>query len=274
MKRPVSSIRLSVFFFWLVSHHSFGQGIVASALGLEGTAVADGAALFQNPAMLAKQQFAEISIQHYNHFRIGNWNDLSIFGSTVTSPRSAFSAGYSLQGFPGFQTHILGIASGMTCSKKIAVGIAGGIEMMRIGDALTQSSKSLMAKAGLTYSLSSLLQLGVVINNPHRWITVNEDPESKSTEISAGISYEPSRNFTWYVELNHDMVSGSCNSGIQYNPGENIACRIGYNGASKQISAGLGFLYKILCIDAAVLHHPFLGVSTGISIRYSIISRS
>jgi hypothetical protein len=246
---------------------SLSQGVAAASLGLEGTALIDGYGLAQNPATLALYKKSEIGIQHFNRFRIGNWNDIAIYGITNTGRQTVLSAGYTMQGFPGYQTHSILLGGGIKCGKRMSVGLATGIAATSIIEQSQKNNIGIEGKAGITYAINSKLLFGLTVNNPQDLL---KDLSENNSNVSSGLKYCPSSVFVCCIEIIQSAEKANAGIGIEYKPAEKIACRVGFHGASRQSSIGIGFNYSRLIINVAVLNHPYLGLSTGLSLSYCI----
>lgn len=270
MTKELSITGLALFLFLAQPSSIVAQGAASSSMGLEGVAVFDGAGILQNPATLAQQETSSISIQHFNRFRVGNWNDLAIYANVATSSTAVISGAYTLKGFPGFQTHSVAVATGLSCSKKMNIGIIVDLAKNQLEEKTAATGLQANGKTGFTYAVNPKMTFGLVLQNPHRWMTRNQSPISPTQRIIAGIQYKPSEIFSIWLEADqHEHLSG-INIGLQYAPVENISCRFGYKGVSKEMSGGIGIIYNSININAAVIHHPYLGISTGIAITYRI----
>lgn len=270
MTRKLAVTGLSIFLSLIQSHWTAGQGAAAISMGLEGATQVDGAGILHNPSTVAMQRTSSICIQHFNRFRVGNWNDLAIYGNMVTGTSTVVSAAYSLKGFPGFQTHSLGLATGIRCSKKMSLGTAAHLAKTQLIEKKSNINLEVNVNAGITYTVNTKTTYGLILQNPHRWLTNDLSNVSSAPRIIAGLQYKPSEIFSVSLEADHEKLFSGINIGMQYNPVENISCRIGYKGASKEMCGGVGIIYNLITIDAAVIHHPYLGVSTGITIAYCI----
>ena len=242
---------------------------IADGMGSTGITMGDCWSSYQNPAGLSFIQNSFISLYQLNHFGIGEWNDIAICGGTEIKKHSFASLGLSQMGFNGYKSTALIASTSLQTSNKFRTGISlKGINEKIPGD-LKNNTQDLVGSLGCIYECSAKLSLGLSINDIS---ALNSSIRPNDLTIISGIKYQTSSNVFLIAEAESREQNIFFHTGMCYFPVPSIACRIGYTTTNNQIHAGLGFSFQRWSIDASCKLHPYLGVSSGISICYKISS--
>ncbi|MEO1049536.1 MAG: hypothetical protein AAFX87_02885 [Bacteroidota bacterium] len=119
--------------------------------------------------------------------------------------------------------------------------------------------------------LSRSFVVGAYILNVNQTRLNEFEDERAPTILSAGFSYQASKEFTINGEVEKDIAFPAITKvGIAYQPFEKFVFRAGFHINPRNSFFGLGFKRKRLAIDYALQHNPVLGISHQTGLIYSI----
>lgn len=235
---------------------------------LTGVNPSDPGAITGNPSALVLSEGKHISCTQLNHYRIGEWNDVSIGFSSRMTRGSGVSIGLMQEGFQGFRTIRIPVALGIQAGSKFLTGISLEYTSSRIENVIAQAAQHVRTSIGCTVLLSSQILAGIQVCDLQQALSHRKMPAQFPASVAGGITWNPSSIFSWNVEMLADAYQFNLINGMEYRPSEKVACRIGYSVQDKQLSAGFGYSVRKLRIDALVRHHSFLGFSSGMGLDY------
>jgi hypothetical protein len=239
-------------------------------MSIEGVTSTGHQSLDGNPAGLGHADNMHVFCRQFNHYHVGDWNDVSVDFSWSPRRSVGIESAFRKEGFEGFRTTRIPLGIGISLGKKIDAGIS--IEYLSL---LTTTDRTLRtsrmnATAGCRIAMSGKTVIGFVLRGIPAFFSNNPYPVDPSPSITSGFTWMPSATFSIHIELVADNTGQAIMTGIEYVPNEAVACRLGYDARTGQFSGGAGYRIGRFSIDAAVKHHPFLGLSTGICLDYRL----
>lgn len=268
---------------------SGGVGARPMALGGAYTAVADGPlAIRYNASGLANEDRIRLFAEYSPSFLDINRTNLAISGpmwgggaglsfgmidygsitrTTVTNKTGAGSFGAA--------DYLLRFAYGRQITERLALGSALGWYHLEIDDI---TADGIAADLSMTY-LTRIdgLQIGAAVRNIGTRAQFERDQEELPLTLTLGTSYRP--NHKWLIAADYELargIAGAIKAGVEFNPVEMLALRLGYDGrneAGSGLTVGAGFRMNDLALDYAYIPFGDLGEAHRVSLEYAFGGR-
>lgn len=221
---------------------------------------------FQNEAILGVNRNFSAGVCYENRFSLA---ELSARSAALIVPAGRASLGglFSDFGFEGLRRHTISLACGLPLSEKISSGVGLGyfIENCPSG----YNDRMLITfGAGILVSASETVSIGIHIFNPGPGAIRKQ---YLPMTIRAGVAFLPSPRL--YTALEAEMSTGNnlvIKTGFEYGTSERLWIRGGFRTENSSFSFGMGYRLKAMKIDAGFLTHERLGISSSISVIFTI----
>jgi hypothetical protein len=221
---------------------------------------------FHNQATLAFNKSFSFGFNYENRFNIRELGTRSA-GLIIPAGKTNLGALYSHFGYSDFSRDIIGIASGMKLSDKIAAGVQVDYFSERTSGEY-ENIQVVTCEAGLLILPSENTRIGIHIFNPVP-NSLRKSYLPSSLRIGAG-SY---LNKLLFAGVEAEMSTGSnllIRTGFEYEAGKNFWLRGGYCTDNNSFSFGLGYLVKFMQLDLGFVAHDKLGVTSSVSLIFKI----
>ena len=239
------------------------------SLGMGGNVVTQ-SVLF-NPALINHRDSKSIHLEYFNRFKL---KEASTISGSFYYPNSWLSAGVDISvfGYDKYREMMVRLISGKRLSEQWSLGI--GVQYSFLQAELLESTRSrLSTDLGITFTPIDKLLIGMLIMNlPSVYMG------DKMIDIEYFKSYLIQIGFQWEF-INNMLIAGSAgttdtetvvgNLGIEYTAFDSFRIRAGVQTASFLPSLGVGYSFSMFTIDAAVVYHSVLGMSTGVGLSIS-----
>jgi hypothetical protein len=221
-----------------------------------------------NVANLAHQTNPSLGAAYQMRF---NMSELSSRTGVFVLPSSfgtlsalIYQSGYSKSNYNRY---------GLSYSRTFGDNVAAGLQFNYLSHQVEGADRAggFYSSLGIVYALSSSFDLGVFIQNPEQG-TINYIDEAYSipTYFNTGIRYRPSGSVTIMAELEKEQEQDIIfKSGIEFSFKDRLALRAGFTGQPIELTFGGGLNFSGLTIDFGFSHHPQLGLTSGVGLRYS-----
>jgi hypothetical protein len=221
---------------------------------------------FHNQATLAFNKSFSFGFNYENIFNIRELGTRSA-GLIVPAGKSNLGAVYSHFGYSDFSRDIIGIASGMKLSDKIAAGVQVDYFSERTSGEY-DNIQSVTFEVGLLLLPSENTRIGIHLFNPVP-NSLRKSFLPSALRIGAG-SY---LNKLLFAGVEAEMSTGSnllIRTGFEYEAGKNFWLRGGYCTDNNSFGFGLGYLVKFMQLDLGFVTHDKLGVTSSVSLIFKI----
>lgn len=245
---------------------------VASARALAtGGNVATQSILF-NPSLLAFNNEKVIHLQYANRYAMKELSSISV-ACYLPHPTLSWGIDVCSFGYDEYRESMFRLSLAKRLNRKWSLGI--GLQYGLLQSVLSESNESCIAvDVGLTHRPIDRLLIGVLITNlPSIHLTKGAigNEVFMSYSVQAGFQYT-------LLEGLYLMGNGSTmreqafvgSVGLRYEIKEGFSVAAGIQGAPLQPSGGVTYRYKNFAVDAAVLYHTVLGVSTALGLSYRL----
>jgi len=225
---------------------------------------------FHNQASLAFNNSFSFGFNYENRFNIRELGTRSA-GLIIPAGKTSVGALYSHFGYSDFSRDIIGIASGMRFSNKIAAGVQVDYFSERTSGEY-DNIQSVTCEAGIIVMMSENTRIGIHIFNPVP-NSLRKSFLPSSLRIGAGSFL----NKFLFAGIEAEMSTGSnllIRTGFDYETGKNFWLRGGYCTDNNSFSFGLGYLVKFVQIDLGFVTHDKLGVTSSVSLIFKMKSKS
>jgi hypothetical protein len=221
---------------------------------------------FHNQATLAFNKSFSFGFNYENRFNIRELGTRSA-GFIIPAGKTNLGALYSHFGYSDFSRDIIGIASGMKVSDKIAAGVQVDYFSERTSGEY-DNIQSVSCEAGIIVMISEYTRIGIHLFNPVP-NSLRKSFLPGALRIGAG-SY---LNKLLFAGVEAEMSTGSnllIRTGFEYEAGKNFWLRGGYCTDNNSFSFGLGYLVKFIQLDLGFVTHDKLGVTSSVSLIFKI----
>ena len=221
---------------------------------------------FSNQALLAQNRQYAAGINCLNRFNIA---ELGTYSAGLILPAGKNSAGilFSRFGYSEYSREKIGLASGLQLSEKISAGIQIDYFAVRTSNKYA-NYQSLTFEAGILIHPSDNITAGIHLFNP---VPNSLRKSFLPSSLTAGVGIELNRSSFTAAEVT--MSSGkplAIRMGFDYEAAANLHIRGGFTTENTSFSFGTGFRMNAVMIDIGFATHERLGVTTAVSLTYSI----
>lgn len=263
--------------FLIYSLGVFSQSIfynspVSLGTGATGVTQTDVWSIMQNPAGTANIHEMGFAMGYYLPYFA---NELSSQSIMVAFPSSfgVVAGGLSHFGFQLYQENRIDL----NYAKNITPNLRAAFQLNLQSNHISQSGSGYQFYSGfgLHYLPGENIVLGFYLSNPERAVLTiqNEDVVIPSVYI-LGLSWKASESFRISTEMEKQLEFKSLvKFGMEYNITNSVWIRIGVLGKPINYTFGLGFKLNRLKLDAALIHHQILGISTSIGLSFQIAGK-
>jgi hypothetical protein len=277
MKRTILKsgfLTLAVLFISLLKGLSIGEetqiGAKEVSLGNAGVALISPFSVFNNQAALAYITDFTLAVDYRQPFMIDGFAQKSLV-IVAPSPVSAFALSLQQKGINGYNETHFGLAFAKSLGKKFSAGIRFNYFLT----SFPEQQKSLGAffvDFGVIYKTTSNLTFGLHIFNPSRASIESLNLKSNlPVGFTSGIALKGSENLLFVGAVAYYIDKPlNISTGLEYKFTEAFSLRFGLSGKPIQHSAGFGYRFKNVLVDAAIVHHETLGYTPSISLGLNL----
>lgn len=221
---------------------------------------------FHNQASLAGNKSYSLGFNYENRFGIEELGT-RVAGLTIPAGKASLGVVYSYFGYPDFKREMVGLASGISLSEKLAAGVQVDYYSERASEEY-DNNQSVTFETGLIITPSENIRIGIHLFNPV--------PQSLSktylpSALRIGVGTDLSTALFAGVEA--EMSTGSnliIRTGFEYEAAKKLWMRGGFSTENNSFSFGMGYLMKIVLIDLGFSTHEKLGVTSSASLIFKI----
>lgn len=224
----------------------------------------------QNPAALANYRYTTLGVSYHNRFLIPELGS-QLFCATVATKKGTFLPVLSYFGSKRYNQSSLSIAYGLELSSWLDMGINMGYHRIVI-EAGSRTSSAISGDIGLIIRPVERIALGVLLINPTQTRFNDASGEYLPGSLQLGFSYSEEKQFCLTSQFCWvDFVRLSCAFGSEYQLFKLLSLRAGVRFPDiTTYSFGMGWTFDRLSIDLGFEQHPWLGLSSVISLSYKI----
>lgn len=239
------------------------------SLGMGGNMVTQ-SVLF-NPSLLSLRKSKSIHLEYFNRFMLKETGTMS---GSFYYPNRWLSAGVDISvfGYDKYREMMVRLLASKQLSERWSLGIAVQYCFLQ-AELLETIPSRISTDAGISFTPIDKLLIGMLIMNlPSIYIG------DKNIDIEDFKSYLIQIGFQWEV-INNVLIVGSVgttntdslvgNLGFEYTVFDVFRIRTGVQTAPLLPSLGVGYTLSMFTIDASVVYHSILGMSTGLGISFT-----
>ena len=270
MKNHIYRAGLFLLTFIGLAQNSFGQRY--SATGARATAMAstsvllnDAYGLFNNPGSTETKTLAFLASFNTNYLSLGIHD--AQFGLVIPNRKTVWGAGVNYYGDKLFnQLTISGLIGHQVGFGRI--GLRLNYHQYYLENYGYKRTASL--DLGGRFELSEQVSIGMLIANLSRAKLDRDSSESLGSLLKVGLSYQPIKKIRLDLEVKKNInLPISSSLGIEYQIGEYVLARTGFDFTNAIAALGLGLNLKQFQLDLAGQYQPDLGISGTLSLLIS-----
>jgi len=221
----------------------------------------------QNPAGTANLRSIEFAIGYYLPYFTKELGSQSIM-IAIPFNIGVVSVGLDHFGFSQYQENTMDF----NYARNITANLSAAFQISFISNHVPQSSSGYQVYSGLGlhYHPNKTIILGFYLSNPEKsTLTVqNEDAQIPSVYV-LGFRWKASEYIIFFGEIEKKLEFKSLiKFGLEYNISNLISIRSGVIGKPINYTFGFGFKLHRIKLDAALTHHPILGMSSNIGFSF------
>ncbi|OIQ35931.1 MAG: hypothetical protein BM555_03730 [Crocinitomix sp. MedPE-SWsnd] len=265
--------KLLLILLFSISLNSFGQvysqiGARSNALGNATLSLNDVWSVYNNPGAFGSLEHTAVGVSYENRFLIKEMSTQSLAFGYHTENAGNFGVHFQQYGFNFYREMQGGITYGMKFYDNFSGGVSINYHRIALGETYGVKN-SVSAALGLFYEMNDLLSFSMRVNNLNRAKLAADQDERLPTTFGLGLIYSFSEKAFWTVEAEKDLVHPlNIKSGIEVQPHEIFAIRLGVNSYPFQASFGFGLKFGDFHLDMASMWHAQLGLSPSAGIHY------
>lgn len=244
----------------------------ATSLGLANTYVNQGDlwSNFNNQAGLSQIEDLTFGVFGENRFIGGELGTIG-FSSALPTKSGVFGLGFKRFGYKDlFSQSNASLNYGRVLTDNINVGVGLSYLSTVIGNTYGKDG-SFSANIGITSKLNDKLQLGAHVSNLNRAKLSEYNDERYPTIFTLGIKYSISEKVDSHLEIDKDIAfKQSVRGAVEYKIDDSFSLRVGAATNPTLFSFGVGYGKKAFRIDFGSSYHQVLGLSSNITLMYSI----
>lgn len=268
MKYTLSFLFIGMFSSYLQAVDNLRLPDVRS-VGLGGNGVTQ--SILLNPSLIAFGEKKKIHIEYMNRYML---KELGTVSGCFSYPNPVLSAGVHIStfGFDKYRETMIRLLLGKRLGERWTLGVGVHYSFLQ-AEILEETSKRLAIDIGATFSPVDKLLVGMLIVNLPSISFGNKDIDIEEFNF-----YLLQIGFQWEV-INSLLIVGSLgtnhahtvegNIGVEYTAFDSFRIRAGVQTSPLLPSLGIGYDFYQFTIDAAVVYHPVLGMSTGVGLSFS-----
>ncbi|MDR1403866.1 MAG: hypothetical protein LBJ60_09250 [Tannerellaceae bacterium] len=227
-------------------------------------------ALF-NPSLIALHANNRVCMNYFNRYGL---KELGAFSGSLYLPSSilSFGADFSTFGYDAYRESQLRLLSAKQLNGQWTLGVGFQYAFLQT-ELFEDKTGQLSTDIGLTFAPVDELLIGVLIMNLPSVQLGDKSVEVKDFKtyfIQIGVNWEVINHvfIVCTVENNGEQVATGA-AGIEYQPFTDFSIRTGIKGNPLLPSLGIGYCFSPFTVDAAIVYHPVLGMSSGIGLQFA-----
>jgi hypothetical protein len=240
------------------------------ALGNSSVALVSVFSAFNNQAALARIGRFTTALDYQQPFRINGYSQKSL---ALVIPLKLANFGVSLKqkGILNYNETRMGLALARNFGPGFSAGIQFNYFMMDFPEQGSQRGTFLI-ECGILYEVTNNLLIGVHLFNPaHATIESLNLKAILPLRLTTGFSIKPSSSFLLSSAFDYSSeIPFQICFGIEYQLAHRFFLRCGVSGKPIRHAVGLGYKYKFLAFDFALLHHDNLGYTPSICLTLNL----
>jgi hypothetical protein len=163
----------------------------------------------------------------------------------------------------------VGFAYGKNLGSKMSLGVQANYFSFRAAG--YGAASTVTADLGVIVHLTPQLNAGVQACNPVRNSWGKDGAETVPAIYRAGLGYDVSKQVFVAVEAEKaERYPVSINAGVHYAVAEKLVARAGIRSATSVYYLGIGLQLKQFRFDVTTSVHPYLGLTPGLLLLYSL----
>ncbi len=210
-------------------------------------------------------------MEYFNRYML---KELGTFSGSFYYPNPLLSAGIDLSvfGFDDYRETMVRLSAAKSLNDRWALGVAFHYSFLQ-STLLEQTQSRLSTDIGITFLPIDNLLIGMFVINLPSFSFGNDDIDVEDFDY-----YLAQISFQWEI-INGLLITGSAgadsertligNIGLEYAAFDSFFIRAGVQTSPLLPSIGLGYTLSGFTLDAAVVYHPVLGMSTGLGLSYT-----
>lgn len=225
---------------------------------------------FHNEAILGINRSFSAGVCYENRFSLAG---LSSRSGAVIIPAGRASLGglFSDSGFEALRRHSFSMACGLPLNKNISTGI--GIDYFIENCPSGYTDRMFITfGAGLLITVPGNIRIGIHVFNP---LPGSLRKVNLPMTLKAGVAFVPDPRL--YAGLEAEMSTGSnpvIRTGFEYGASDRIWIRGGFMTENSSFSFGIGYRLKAMKLDIGFLTHEKLGITSSVSMIFSLNKKS
>lgn len=214
-----------------------------------------------NEASLSQVRNTQAGIYGERKFLLSELSDYYAAFCAVT-PAGNFGLTANYFGFSSYRETRIGLMHARKLGNKLDIGI--GFNYNTINIPSYGSESSIIVAGGAIFHLTDKFHTGIHINNTKDLPLI----------ISMGAGYEPSELFFISAEIiKEENQPVNINVGLHYQLIPQLHIRAGIATSTSSVWIGAGFSWKRLRLDIVNSFHPLLGITPGLMILFTALSK-
>jgi hypothetical protein len=265
MKRMLGTISLLV-----LANLLNAQGVTIPAIDPGGlnaySNVPDPFSAFNNQAALAQVKSKSMGLYGERRYMIDGLNNYLAVGALETRS-GCFGIELGYFGFNRFNQSRAGLAYALALGSRMNLGVEFNFHSLTIPG--YGKASALGFELAALFHLTDKLTAGMQMSNPAGGKFGQAGKEKLPSVYSAGIGYDPSREFFAGIEIvKQELMPAYINAGMQYSGIPGIAIRTAFTSASNSWWVAICYLWRTLSIGISIGFHPVLGITPGFFFLY------
>ncbi|GAB6395434.1 MAG: hypothetical protein MdMp024_1746 [Bacteroidales bacterium] len=227
-------------------------------------------ALF-NPSLIALSEKRSAGINFFSRYAL---KELATAGGNIYLPNDVLPTGFHFSsfGYDAYRECLFRFLSGKRLNRRWTLGVSVQYAFLQT-ELFEEQPAQLAADIGLTYTpFDNLLISLLVINFPSATFGHEnlDKPDFSAYLVQAGFQWQAiERVFISSALERTEAGATGLSLGMEYRPYDAFAIRAGVRGTPLLPAMGFGFSFSSITVDAAVVYHPLLGISTGAGLSFS-----
>lgn len=273
MKRNVPVRMVYVFLFL-----SFGNIVTATDYvrvpGTRSMAIGGNGATqstFFNPALIPLSEKKEIRFHYFNRYQL---KELGTAAGSFQYPNRMLPAALHVSsfGYDDYRETMIRVSAGKQINECWSLGVAMHYTMLQT-ELYDERSGRLSIDLGGVYKPFENLLIGMLIMNIPSISLGDEHAENKTFAgyfLQIGFEWKVINNLLIIASIGTDKEhSVTGNMGIEYMVWDKFYLRAGLQTSPLLPSMGVGFDFCVFSLDVVAVHHPVLGISSGVGLSFT-----
>lgn len=263
-------ILISILFFGTTQAQVYPQiGARSNGLANASLCLDDVWSVYNNPGAFGMMDKSGVGVSYENRFLLSELSTQALAFGYHTEKIGNFGLHFQQYGFELYREMQGGLTYGMQLFDNFSAGVSVNYHRIRLAE--NYGSKNLVTAAlGMNYAMNEDLQIGFRVQNISRTRLAEFDDERMPTNFALGFKYAFSDKAFWTVEAEKDLIYPvNVKSGIEIQPHDIFAVRLGINTYPFQSAFGFSLKLKSFQLDLATQWHTQLGISPSGGLKFS-----